>query len=331
MRRIGMKRVPLPGLPRSPEFMQAYSAATADTPAARQIGVKRTTPGTVSAALVGYYASSEFLALRPETQRTRRSILERFRNEHGDKRITKIERAHVSAMLAARAHTPAAARNFLKTLRALMHFAVGTGLIADDPTASVKTSRLRSTGIHTWTEDEITAFEAKHPIGSRARLALGLLLYTAQRKSDVAENGASAPAQRRAARGAAKDRHRALRAGASGPCPPARDGAEQPDLPHDGQGCAIHKRGIRQLVSREVRRGWPAGSVLFPWATQGSLPAACRNQLLRPDDHGDLRPSQPLGGSALHRGGEVEARAGMATVAEAFHTTETRTEIAKPS
>ena len=141
LRRIGMKRVPLPGLPWSPEFMQAYTAATADTPPARQIGVKRTTPGTVNAALVGYYTSSEFLALRPETQRTRRNILERFRNEHGEKRIAKIERAHVSAMLAARAHTPAAARNFLKTLRALMQFAVGTGL---PPTIRPPRSRRRA-------------------------------------------------------------------------------------------------------------------------------------------------------------------------------------------
>jgi integrase len=42
---------------------------------------------------------------------------------------------------------------------------------------------------HSWTEDEIKQFEARHPVGSRPRLALALLLYSGQRKSDVARMG----------------------------------------------------------------------------------------------------------------------------------------------
>jgi integrase len=37
--------------------------------------------------------------------------------------------------------------------------------------------------------DEVAQFEAVHPAGSKARLALYLLLHTAQRKSDVAKMG----------------------------------------------------------------------------------------------------------------------------------------------
>jgi integrase len=44
-------------------------------------------------------------------------------------------------------------------------------------------------GHHTWSEDEIAAFEAHHPIGSKARLALALGLYTAQRRGDVVRMG----------------------------------------------------------------------------------------------------------------------------------------------
>ena len=47
----------------------------------------------------------------------------------------------------------------------------------------------RSAGFYSWTEDDIAAFEAKHPIGSRARLALALLLFTAQRRADVIKLG----------------------------------------------------------------------------------------------------------------------------------------------
>lgn len=38
---------------------------------------------------------------------------------------------------------------------------------------------------HSWTDDEIAQFEATHAIGTRARLAFALHLYTGQRLSDV--------------------------------------------------------------------------------------------------------------------------------------------------
>jgi integrase len=48
---------------------------------------------------------------------------------------------------------------------------------------------LDAQGFRTWTEEDIAAFEARHPAGTRARLALALLLYTAQRRSDVVRLG----------------------------------------------------------------------------------------------------------------------------------------------
>jgi integrase len=40
-----------------------------------------------------------------------------------------------------------------------------------------------------WTLDEIAAFEAYHPIGSKARLALALMLFTGCRRGDVVRLG----------------------------------------------------------------------------------------------------------------------------------------------
>jgi integrase len=53
----------------------------------------------------------------------------------------------------------------------------------------VKAISNSSGGHHTWTEDEIERFEAQHPVGSRERLALALLLYTGQRRGDVIRLG----------------------------------------------------------------------------------------------------------------------------------------------
>src|SRR5262249_1938741 len=42
---------------------------------------------------------------------------------------------------------------------------------------------------HTWTPAEVRQFEERHPIGTKARLALSLLLFTGQRRSDITRFG----------------------------------------------------------------------------------------------------------------------------------------------
>jgi integrase len=187
-RRPGFKRIALPGLPWSPNFMAAYEAAMTGTPR-RDLGAARSKAGTVAAAVAGYFGSAAFATGAETTRRTRRQILEKFRAEHGDKGIVTLGKAHVERMVSARAATPGAALNFLGALRALMRHAVISGLRADDPTVGVRGPKYRSGGFYTWTEGDIAAFEAKHPIGTRARLALALLLYTAQRRADVVQMG----------------------------------------------------------------------------------------------------------------------------------------------
>lgn len=189
-RKPGHKTVPLPGLPGSTEFQEAYQAALDGiTAAKKEIGLDRSGPGTVAAAVAGYLASATFASLADETRRTRKNILERFREAHGEKRIAKLEAHHVQAMVEAKAKTPSAARNLLNTLRALMQYSLTTRLIKADPTIGVKRVKIKTDGFHTWTEAEIAKFEERHPVGSRARLALALLLYTAQRRGDVVRMG----------------------------------------------------------------------------------------------------------------------------------------------
>jgi len=70
-----------------------------------------------------------------------------------------------------------------------MRHAVAVGLRSDDPTLGVRGPKFKSPGFYTWAEDDIAAFEARHPIGTQARLAMALLLYTAQRRADVIRLG----------------------------------------------------------------------------------------------------------------------------------------------
>ncbi|MGA8758837.1 MAG: tyrosine-type recombinase/integrase, partial [Stellaceae bacterium] len=84
---------------------------------------------------------------------------------------------------------PFAAHNWLKALRSLMKFSVQLGLREDDPTDGIERIKAKAGRIHTWTEAEIAQFETHYPVGSRARMAMALLLYSGQRRSDVVRMG----------------------------------------------------------------------------------------------------------------------------------------------
>src|SRR5262245_38346678 len=100
-RRRGTKAIPLPGLPGSDEFMAAYHAALAAMPDNRsEIAANRTSPGTVNALVVAYYKSVLWNNLAPDTRKSRRRFIERFRIQHGDKRVALLRRDHIEKMLA---------------------------------------------------------------------------------------------------------------------------------------------------------------------------------------------------------------------------------------
>src|SRR6266478_2911636 len=186
LRRQGYPRVRLPGLPWSPSFMAAYEAALTGPRTA--IGAGRIKPGSVSAVVAEYFDSQQFFASKSAgTQRMRRGILERFRAAYGDRPFALLPVEWIEALLDAK--PPHAARSWLVTLRSLCQFALKRGWLRADPTANIKLRSIKGDGFHTWTDAEIAQFEAHHPIGTKPRLALALLLYTAQRRSDVVKMG----------------------------------------------------------------------------------------------------------------------------------------------
>jgi integrase len=185
-RKRGSPRIRLPGIVGSAEFIAAYQQALAAAPVA--IGAtKRSRPGSVSAAIAEYYGSQAFRSLTGDTSARRRAILERFREQHGNKPLASLPKEFVVALLDTM--PPHTARHWLKTFRHFMRWCVERKLVRNDPTSDIRIKTPKSDGYHTWSEDEIAAFEAYHPVGSKARLALALGLYTAQRRGDVVRMG----------------------------------------------------------------------------------------------------------------------------------------------
>src|SRR5262245_29531468 len=169
-RRPGFKRVRLLGQPGSTEFMRAYE------------GHRRTLGSDWWFSYETWIGKRRYrwLLHLPGVSRAcdgnaggRRTILERFRAEHGDKPLALMPTKFVRLALSTKA--PFAASNWLQAIRALCRFAVAQEMVQQDVTQGIKLPRVRSGGHHTWTEAEIAQFEAAHPIGTKARLAFASL------------------------------------------------------------------------------------------------------------------------------------------------------------
>ena len=121
------------------------------------------------------------------SQKMRRNILERFREEHGDKRIALIHKKAIQAILNKK--TPAASLNWRKALRGFIDHCLSLDMLTVDPLAGVKLVQIKSNGHHPWEQEECRQFEARHALGTRARLAYELLLQVGQSRCDVVRMG----------------------------------------------------------------------------------------------------------------------------------------------
>jgi integrase len=108
--------------------------------------------------------------------------------EHGDKPFALLDRKYLERAFGS-APTPIVARTLLLAIRNLMQWAVNERLVEADPTLGIKIKLPDTGGHHTWTDEEIAQFQAHYPIGTKAPLALELMLWQGMRRSDVIRVG----------------------------------------------------------------------------------------------------------------------------------------------
>jgi integrase len=86
-----------------------------------------------------------------------------------------------------KADKPEAARSRLKAVSRVFDWAMEAHIpgVTRNPARDVKYPKSRAGGFHSWSPDEVERFELAHPVGTKARLAFALLMFTGQRKSDI--------------------------------------------------------------------------------------------------------------------------------------------------
>jgi integrase len=200
VRRYGRK-IRLRQSPGSDTFAQAYTdALRALDPrfASDREALTRAAAGTLGWLAANYFSSAEFGRLDPISIRTRRAIIEDCLCEPRkpgsedvmrDCPINLLSAAHVKMLRDRKASSPGAANNRRKWLSAMFGWAVENGVMRINPARDTRRVKYASAGFHTWTVDEVRQYERRHPIGTKARLALALLLFFGVRRGDVVTLG----------------------------------------------------------------------------------------------------------------------------------------------
>jgi hypothetical protein len=135
-----------------------------------------------------YFKSEEFMRFDHLTQTDKRSVLNRYCETAGTLPYAAMRTQDVEASRDKRKATPGAADKLVKYLRSLFNWAIKKKLTASNPAIGVEKIN-ESIGWHTWTPAEVDTFRHHHEIGSKARLALELMINVGARISDVAHIG----------------------------------------------------------------------------------------------------------------------------------------------
>jgi hypothetical protein len=131
-RKPGRKAVPLPGVPGSAEFMDAYRAAVGEP--APISASRQHRPGSVGALICDYLKSPAFSNLKPSSQRIYRIALDRFGALHGQRMVSDMPRDKVAAYIhAIGAEKPGMANITRAVLRKLLGHAIRVGYRNDNP------------------------------------------------------------------------------------------------------------------------------------------------------------------------------------------------------
>jgi len=183
-RRGGKTLGPLPGAFGSDEFKTAYEAFLNNRPAS----ASKTKPGSLGRLITSYYNSVEFSNLAPNTQRLYKFALEPLAAQYGNRPSETMDQQAVRTIIERIGGDDGKRKKGMANitravLRLLMQFAISKGIRKDNPVIGLP--RYKGGTYHTWTEDEISQFEARWPLGTRERLAHALILFTGQRVSDV--------------------------------------------------------------------------------------------------------------------------------------------------
>lgn len=181
------------------DFYEELALCRAGTP----LVIQRYTHGTVGWLAGRFKTSMAFLSGKSAVSaKNSWAILEKFVAEYANDRIADFRFDHIEEILRRAAEPrvengrkrggPHAALNLRGELLPFFRYGMKHGLTTQNPVELADTPTApRSKGFHTWADAEIEQFRDYWKLGTSARLALEIFLWTALRRGDGASFGRS--------------------------------------------------------------------------------------------------------------------------------------------
>src|SRR5262249_15528337 len=136
--------------------------------------------GTLAALSAEYFGSAEFANLKPPSQATYRLALGPILERDGHRLVRDLPADKARKLIQEiGANRPAMANLTRAVLRRLFSFAMAIGQRRDNPFIAMPKYKIGTH--HPWTDQQLSTYEKRWPLGTRERLAFDVLLYTAQR------------------------------------------------------------------------------------------------------------------------------------------------------
>jgi integrase len=171
----------------APEFDVEYQTAISAAPRPQKA---TETAGSVAWRIARYRETTAWTTLSMATRRQRENILRPVIEKSGRQPFAKITKTNIIAGRDRRTSSPHQARHFLDTMRGLFRWATAAGIVRVDPTVGVSDpSRPKSDGFPPWSEDDVAAYYARWPIGTRERVWIDVIAYTGLRRGDAVRLG----------------------------------------------------------------------------------------------------------------------------------------------
>lgn len=192
------RKIRIKEAPGTAAFTRAYGEAVDALDGPAKLRPRKTARGTLGWLVAAYCGSSEFKALDDKSQAARRRVLdscllEPLKPGSSDQMwacpVNQLSAAHCQVLRDRKAGKPGAANNRLKYLSSMFGWAVEKRLMVSNPARDTKPVKYATGGFYTWTDVDVQRYEDFYPVGTRARLALALLLYTGVRRGDVVRLG----------------------------------------------------------------------------------------------------------------------------------------------
>ena len=140
--------------------------------------------GTLGRLIAEYYTAVDYANLKSSSRTLYRIVLDPISRQHGHRLVKDMGRENARKIIETIGATKPGMANLTRAvLKRVLRYAVDRGWRNDNPAAGIAPYKIGTR--HTWSDEQLEAYEARWKLGTRERLAYATLLYSGQRGGDV--------------------------------------------------------------------------------------------------------------------------------------------------